>query len=223
MQNDDSTDPEYLRKISSIYYRHVTKPTQSRKKYYYSMQPGFYTSIKGMPSTQGKNIVTVTMKTGSTYTGEVNERSERHGYGVYLVINGGSYEGYWRNGFKHGKGVFKYREGDLHYEGDWQCGEPHGMGKAYNMRGELRFEGKFRNGKSEEGVHWLDYKNMWILATTNMLYFILSYFSVCAFLFLYIIRLWNEKDAFFLYYNEIERKKILFVWFCIFFLEIFFF
>lgn len=161
MQKNEENDPEYQKKINSIYYRHVTKQTQGKKKYYYSMQPGFYTSIKGHPSnSSNRNIVTVTMKTGSTYTGEVNDRNERHGYGVYLVINGGSYEGYWKNGFKDGKGVFKYKDGTLHYEGDWQCGEPHGNGKVYNMSGKLKYEGKFKNGKSDNGIYWLDFKNM---------------------------------------------------------------
>lgn len=157
----DEEDLEYQNKINSIFYRHVTKQTQGKKKYYYTMQPGFYTSIKGMPTMNGKNIVTVTMKTGSTYTGEVNERNERHGFGLYLVIYGGSYEGYWKNGFKHGKGVFKYKDGkNVHYQGEWQCGEPHGEGKVYNMRGELKYQGHFKDGKSEEGIHWLDYKNL---------------------------------------------------------------
>ena len=160
MKNDDENDLDYQKKINSIYYRHVTKQTQGKKKYYYTMKPGFYTSIKGIPNALGKNTVTVTMKTGSTYTGDLNERNERHGYGVYLVIYGGSYEGYWKNGFKHGKGVFKYKDGNIHYEGDWQCGEPHGQGKCYNMRGELKYEGRFKNGKSDDGIYWLDFKNL---------------------------------------------------------------
>lgn len=153
-------DSNYSKKINSIYYRHVTKQTQAKKKYYFSIQPGFYTSIKGKTDgLSGKNISTVTMKTGSTYTGELNMRNERHGYGVYNVIYGGTYDGYWKNGFKHGKGTFFYRGGVIHYEGDWQCGEPHGFGKVYNTQGEKKFEGKFKDGKSEEGIHWLDYKN----------------------------------------------------------------
>ena len=153
-------EADYSRKINSIYYRHVTKKTQAKKKYYFSIQPGFYTSINKQGQSQGKNISTVTMKTGSTYTGELNGRNERDGYGVYNVINGGSFEGYWKNGFKHGRGVFYYRGGKVHYDGEWQCGEPHGEGKVFNMSGELKYEGRFRDGKSGEGIHWLDYKNM---------------------------------------------------------------
>ena len=43
-------------------------------------------------------------KRRSTYEGQLNERGERHGYGIYRVIFAGKYEGYWRNGFKDGQG-----------------------------------------------------------------------------------------------------------------------
>ncbi len=91
------------------------------------------------------------MKTGSTYTGEVNSNNERHGWGLYqgfiafllsiftesllfylLVIYGGYYEGFWKNGFKTGKGTFYYKGGGKHYEGDWSCGEPHGKIYSFN-------------------------------------------------------------------------------------------
>lgn len=56
----------------------------------------------------------------------MNENNERHGYGIYEVIKGGKYEGFWYNGFKNGEGIFYYWNGNKMYEGIWECGEPHG-------------------------------------------------------------------------------------------------
>ncbi len=134
-------------KLKSPIYRHVTKKTTGAKKYYYTVMP------------DKKDTVTITMKSGSTYTGHVNHNNERHGYGVYQVVNGGRYEGYWKNGFKDGEGVFYHRSGNVQYEGEWQAGEPHGMGKVYNAKGELKYEGEFKNGKSALArVNWMDYR-----------------------------------------------------------------
>jgi len=54
-----------------------------RKKYYHTLEPGSSFITKINPSLANKNYVVVTMKTGSTYTGELNSRNERHGYGIY--------------------------------------------------------------------------------------------------------------------------------------------
>ncbi|EAR96626.2 MORN motif protein (macronuclear) [Tetrahymena thermophila SB210] len=160
-KQQNNSEQEYLNKISSPQYRHVMKQVQGKKKYYYSLQPGssFISKMQKVGGTSNKNQVTVTMKTGSTYTGEVNERNERHGYGVYQVIYGGYYEGMWKNGFKEGKGTFYYKKGLIHYEGDWQCGEPHGQGRVFNQQNQLVYEGAWKNGKSTENIYWLDYKN----------------------------------------------------------------
>ena len=53
------------------------------------------------------------MKSGSKYYGEVNEKNEREGYGRYEVVNAGTYDGYWRRGFKHGQGKFYNKVGVL--------------------------------------------------------------------------------------------------------------
>ena len=53
----DYKEKEYSAKIKTATYRHVTKKTTWPKKYYY------------MVGTSGKDTVTITMKSGSTYTG----------------------------------------------------------------------------------------------------------------------------------------------------------
>ncbi len=138
-------------KLSSLEYRHTLISKTGKKKYYYQIQSSGRSSSNQTSSS--KNHVTVVMKTGSTYTGEVNSNNERDGYGVYNVIYGGVYKGYWKKGFKHGNGTFFYRGGTIpHYEGVWECGEPHGFGKVYNKDGALKYEGAFKNGKSGEGI-----------------------------------------------------------------------
>ena len=106
-------------------------------------------------------MVELTMKSGSKYYGEVNEKNEREGYGRYEVVFSGVYDGYWRRGFKHGQGTFTNKNGVLQYEGEWECGEPHGHGRVYNQWGDLKFEGEFCNGKAKgSGKYWHDYKHI---------------------------------------------------------------
>ena len=54
------------------------------------------------------------------YIGEINSNNQRHGYGIYLIKKNNitkkfgisnrffSYEGEWRNGKFHGRGIAKY-------------------------------------------------------------------------------------------------------------------
>ena len=44
------------------------------------------------------------------FEGERNEKEERHGYGRAKLPNGDTYEGYYENGKRHGKGVYRYSE-----------------------------------------------------------------------------------------------------------------
>jgi len=128
---EEKKERDFQEKLKSPEYRHVNKKTHSgAKKYYYSVttpytQPSSWTGASGP-------MVEITMKSGSKYYGEVNEKNEREGFGRYEVVNAGTYEGYWKRGFKHGQGKFWNKSGVLQYEGEWECGEPHGVGKVYN-------------------------------------------------------------------------------------------
>ncbi len=138
----------YEEKIKTPFYRHVTKHTYGNKKYYYSVLP----AAKFKTKSKGGDEVEITMKTGSKYIGQVNELNERNGFGRYYVIYGGMYEGYWRNGYKHGPGKFYNRHGALMYDGMWEAGEPHGEGKLYNEAGKLVYEGFMNKGKTRTGL-----------------------------------------------------------------------
>ena len=139
---------EYQEKIKTPFYRHVTKKTYGNKKYYYSVVP---TAKKG-------EEVEIIMKTGSKYIGQVNDRNERDGFGRYFVIYGGTYEGYWKNGYKHGHGKFYNKQGKLIYDGLWEAGEPHGEGRLCNSAGQVVFEGKMNKGKTAKGLNWMSIK-----------------------------------------------------------------
>lgn len=56
-------------------------------KYYYSVLPS--SGSIGKAKVAKSDIVRITMKSGSTYEGQVNELNERHGFGVYSVVCGG--------------------------------------------------------------------------------------------------------------------------------------
>ena len=43
------------------------------------------------------------------YDGERNELDERHGFGRAKLPNGDTYEGYYENGKRHGKGTYRWR------------------------------------------------------------------------------------------------------------------
>ena len=138
----------YNEKIKTPMYRMVTKKTYGAKKYYYSV----------LPASKKSDEVEITMKTGSKYIGQVNEKNERNGFGRYYVIYGGSYEGYWLNGYKHGQGKFFNKEGRLFYDGLWECGEPHGQGILYDKNNNIVYNGLMNKGKTSSGKLWTVYK-----------------------------------------------------------------
>jgi hypothetical protein len=60
----------------------------------------------------------------------------RNGYGTYTYFGTAeSYEGYWQDNYKHGKGSFYYAYGDV-YEGEFEDNDRSGHGKLqYNDGG----------------------------------------------------------------------------------------
>ena len=148
MEKKQLPSKSYNDKIKTPMYRMVTKKTYGAKKYYYSV----------LPSSKKGDEVEITMKTGSKYIGQVNEKNERNGFGRYYVVYGGSYEGYWLNGYKHGQGKFFNKEGRLVYDGLWECGEPHGQGILYDKNNNIVYNGLMNKGKTSSGKLWTIYK-----------------------------------------------------------------
>jgi hypothetical protein len=65
------------------------------------------------------------------------------GYGRFEWKNGASYEGYWKDGQKHGKGKAIYRTGDS-YIGDHVEDKRHGYGVHYWVNGTI-YKGGWKN------------------------------------------------------------------------------
>jgi len=84
------------------------------------------------------------------YSGEVLENLEYyfvpHGYGVMKYEDGGSFEGYWQYGNRHGEGKGYWPNGSLAYEGVFENDGMNGWGKDYREDGSLLYEGGHWNG-----------------------------------------------------------------------------
>ena len=78
-----------------------------------------------------------------TYTGTF-KNGLKHGKGKYTWKNGGVYEGDWINGEKTGKGKRTWKESGNVYEGDFLNGEKTGKGKYTYKNGDV-YEGDFVN------------------------------------------------------------------------------
>ena len=61
----------------------------------------------------------------SIYTGYLDDRGKRKGYGKKVFKNGDRYEGEWDNDMANGKGRYDHADGDV-YEGFWKNDKAHG-------------------------------------------------------------------------------------------------
>ena len=62
---------------------------------------------------------------GSNFKGEFRN-GEKHGFGVYKYPDGVIYEGFWKFGKRHGKGTLKYVDGKTksgNFEDDYFIGK----------------------------------------------------------------------------------------------------
>ena len=86
-------------------------------------------------------------KPGSRYEGEFRD-GKRHGKGINIWASGARYEGDWRDEKRHGKGTYVWASGDR-YEGDWLDGKRQGKGTFVFANG-TRVEGDWLDGKLEK-------------------------------------------------------------------------
>jgi radial spoke head protein 1 len=59
---------------------------------------------------------------------ETNSSRDFTGKGRAYYVNGDIYEGYYRNGLRHGAGTYYYKKGHK-YEGQWKENQKSGVGK----------------------------------------------------------------------------------------------
>jgi hypothetical protein len=67
------------------------------------------------------------------------------------IADGDRYEVEYRDGKRHGRGVYVWANGDR-YEGDWKDGKRHGRGSYVDGNGD-RYEGDWKEGKADT-VFW---------------------------------------------------------------------
>jgi len=85
-----------------------------------------------------------TYKNGSIYEG--NYSFKRDGKGKYVDEDGTIiYQGEWKNGKRHGVGIYKDQEGN-EYQGEWQNGKRQGQGRYKDPQGNV-YQGEWQNGK----------------------------------------------------------------------------
>lgn len=66
------------------------------------------------------------------------------GKGKLITARGDTYEGNFKNGFKHGQGKIVYRNGTSQYEGDWYYNKIEGKGVLIDDFGN-KYEGEFKD------------------------------------------------------------------------------
>ena len=68
-----------------------------------------------------------------------------HGTGKLEFDNGDVYDGEWKDGNRHRKGIYRFADGEL-YSGELVDGNPHGRGDYKWADGRV-YEGEFANGQ----------------------------------------------------------------------------
>ena len=80
------------------------------------------------------------------YKGNVNEKNQKHGFGVQYDSSGKKfYEGHYKEGKKHGHGVIFTTSGSLKFKGEFENDLRQGHGIEYKQ-GKKIFEGNYEKG-----------------------------------------------------------------------------
>ena len=87
---------------------------------------------------------TKTLADGDKYVGEFRD-GKRHGQGIYTYANGDKYVGEYRDGKKHGQGIYTFADGDK-YVGEWRYGKKHGHFTVTSANGD-KYVGEYRDGE----------------------------------------------------------------------------
>jgi len=88
------------------------------------------------------------------YEGEF-KNGKRHGKGVFYYKNGDKYEGEFKNRCINEKGIAYYNDGDK-YEGEFKKGEREGNGVYFYNNGD-RYEGEFKNDDTNgKGIFYFE-------------------------------------------------------------------
>ena len=84
---------------------------------------------------------------GSIYEGDFLN-SLKHGKGIFRYKNGDSYNGDWLNDKRHGKGTYFHKDAEYYYKGEWKDDQKHGEGLHY-FKNEDIVRGRWKDGIME--------------------------------------------------------------------------
>jgi hypothetical protein len=117
---------------------------------------GLFVSNNLMKGTYKFNARAHGINTGDIYIGEFNDKTQRHGQGIFYYADGGVFDGEWSNDKQSGFGtnfIFhpEYR-GDV-YIGEFKNGVYHGNGTYYWNDGRI-YMGEFKNNASNGFGTW---------------------------------------------------------------------
>src|SRR5688572_3696270 len=100
--------------------------------------------VPTMSFAEKAQISTETMADGSRYEGEFRN-GKRHGRGILITADGHRYEGEFLNGLRSGRGILRHT--GYTYEGSFLNDKPHGQGVIIWRDGD-RYEGGWADGKT---------------------------------------------------------------------------
>lgn len=118
---------------------------------------GLLAAVFGGGDRQGTAPPRTHAGTNATPSNRIIHNPVTNGYGTYVYSNG-YYQGYFRNGKRHGHGKYTWANGNV-YEGDYQNGKRTGQGIFYYRNGDI-YNGGFENNlKHGQGTYfWKDTK-----------------------------------------------------------------
>lgn len=93
------------------------------------------------------------------YEGYIKD-GKKHGQGTLTFTSGDKYVGQWRNDQKHGQGTYIFADGEK-YVGQWQDNKMHGQG-TYFFKSGNKYAGQWQNDKKHgQGTYFFKNGDKW--------------------------------------------------------------
>lgn len=129
-------------------------PKQAKLDQLDNLIPSFHLNEKEQYMLENSNLIksSIIYPDKSLYKGYYNQKWQRHGYGIFYLIDGSVYEGFFKNDKMDGRGRLLNIEGFV-YEGEFTNNKANGYGKYVSLEG-IMYKGSWKdekqNGKGEE-------------------------------------------------------------------------
>lgn len=147
-QNLLEDSKNYIQKKLEGYDLNVLERAESNRKKKYSNNGWreFYTDNPDFVNVDyGKTYFTRIFTKNATefYKGQVNEKNEKHGFGILITSNGEQYEGYFFHNKKSGWGEFIDKDSNI-FQGLFRNDSLNGKGEKFAFNGDY-YKGEFNN------------------------------------------------------------------------------